>query len=182
MSFYQDFVRIGSKYIGKPKLFKYGFNFSPMYRRSTGRIISVSPDLLDVKIKLSLSYKNKNYVSSIFGGSMFSAVDPIPMVQLINLIGEDYVVWDKSAEIFFKRPAKEHLYAEFSYSLDELEDIKNRVALEDEIEIFKTTLLTNKDKSNTFCEVKKTIYIANKNFFKEKRRKQKANNNRSTHP
>jgi len=175
MSFYQSFARIGSKYIGKPKLFKFGFNFSPMYRRSTGRIIHVSSDLLKVQIKLPLSYKNKNYVSSIFGGSMFSAVDPIPMVQLINLIGENYVVWDKSAEIFFKRPAKENLYAEFTYSLAELEDIKQRVAQENEIEIFKTTLLTNKDKTTTFCEVKKTIYVADKQFFKEKRRKRKLN-------
>ncbi len=173
MSFYQDFVRIGSKYIGKSTLFKFGFNLSPMYRRSTGRIVSVSSDLLKVQIKLPLSYKNKNYVSSIFGGSMFSAVDPIPMVQLINLIGEGFVVWDKSAEVYFKRPAKENLYAEFTYSLAELEEIKKRVAQEDEIEIIKTTLLTNKDKTITFCEVKKIIYIADKKFFKEKRRKRK---------
>ena len=77
------------------------------------------------------------------------------MVQLINLIGEDYVVWDKSAEIFFKRPAREDLYADFTYSLAELEEIKNRVTQDKEIEIFKTTILTNKDKTNTFCEVKK---------------------------
>jgi len=75
MSLYQDFARIGSKYIGKPKLFKYGFNLSPMYRRSTARIIHVSSDLLEVRIRMPISYKNKNYVSSIFGGSMFAAVD-----------------------------------------------------------------------------------------------------------
>jgi hypothetical protein len=54
-----------------------------MYKRSTAKIIQVSEDLLNVRIKLPISYKNKNYANSIFGGSMFSAVDPIPMVQLI---------------------------------------------------------------------------------------------------
>lgn len=114
MSFYQKIAEIGSQYIGKPKLFKYGFNLSPMYRRSTGRITTVSDDLKNIKIQLPISYKNRNYVNTIFGGSMFAAVDPIPMVQLMELLGKDYVVWDKSAEIFFKRPVSENLYAQFS--------------------------------------------------------------------
>lgn len=140
-----------------------------MYRRSTGRIIKVSEDLLHIQVKLPISWKNRNYVNSIFGGSLFSAVDPIPMVQLMNLLGKDYVVWDKSAEIRFRRPAKEHLYAEFTYSLKELEEIKAMVAQKNEVDIEKLTLLTNKDKGIVFCEVKKTIYVADKAYFKRKR-------------
>lgn len=170
MSVYQKIAKIGSKLISRNKLFKYGFNFSPMYKRSTAKIVEVSEDLLNVRIKLPLSYKNKNYVNSIFGGSMFSAVDPIPMVQLINLIGTNYVVWDKSAEIIFKKPAKENLYADFNYSEKELIEIKEQVSGENEIEIIKTTKLTNKDRTQVYCEVKKTIYIADKEFFKQKRR------------
>jgi len=109
-------------------------------------------------------------VNSIFGGSLFSAVDPIPMVQLINIIGPDYVVWDKAAQIRFKRPAKEDVYASFEYTIAELETIKSRVAEEREIEIVKTTQLLNKAGTQLFCEVEKTIYIADKKFFKEKQR------------
>ncbi|PCI10531.1 MAG: DUF4442 domain-containing protein [Flavobacteriaceae bacterium] len=171
MSIYQKIAKVGSKYIGKHILFKYAFNLSPMYRRSTAKVINISKDLLEVRIKLPISYKNKNYVNSIFGGSMFSAVDPIPMVQLINLIGEDFVVWDKAAKISFKRPAKETLYADFKYSMNELEDIKNKITQENELEFIKTILLTNKDKTIVYCEVQKTIYVANKTYFKEKRKK-----------
>ncbi|TDO77615.1 uncharacterized protein DUF4442 [Flavobacterium chryseum] len=173
MSIYKTLATIGSKYIGKSKLFKYGFNLSPMYRRSTARIINISDDLLNVQVKLPISYKNKNYVNSIFGGSMFAAVDPIPMIQLINLLDQNFVVWDKSAEIYFKRPAKEDLYADFTFTLEELEDIKNKIIQQNELEIVKTTLLTNKEKSITFCEVRKTIYIADKSYFKTKREKKK---------
>lgn len=173
MSIYKKFAEIGSKYIGKNKLFKYGFNLSPMYRRSTARITEVSKDLLTIKIKLPISYKNRNYANSIFGGSLFSSVDPIPMVQLINIIGDNYVVWDKSAEIYFKKPAKENLYAEFTFTEDEINEIKNKVEKDNEIEIIKTTSLTDKQKSKVYCEVRKTIYIAEKSYFKKKKSSRK---------
>ena len=32
-------------------------------------------------------------------GSLYAAVDPIYMIQLIYVLGEEYVVWDKAAEI-----------------------------------------------------------------------------------
>jgi hypothetical protein len=176
MCLYQKIAALGSKFISEPKLFKYGFNLSPMYRRSTGRIINVSEDLLNVQIKLPINYKNRNYVNSIFGGSMFSAVDPIPMIQLINLLDDNYIVWDKSAEIFFKRPAKENLYADFTYTMNELDVIKRKVDTDKETEIIKTTTLTNEDKSIVYCEVKKRIYIADKAYFKNKRKRKNESN------
>lgn len=170
MSVYQKLAKVIPRVIGKPAFFKYGFNFSPMYRRSTSRIVSVSKDLMHIKIRLAISYKNRNYVNSVFGGSMFSAVDPIPMVQLIQLIGDDYVVWDKSANINFRRPAKEDLYADFIYTEEELEGIRKEVAEKNEIDIVKTTKLMNKDGTKLFCQVDKTIYVAKKDFYKEKQK------------
>ena len=170
MSFYQKLAKLGPRFIGKAKIFKYGFNYSPMYRRSTAKITSVSNDLLHIKIKIPISYKNKNYVGSIFGGSMFSAVDPIPMVQLINILDNQYIVWDKSAEIFFKIPAKENIYSEFMYSKTEIEDIKKQVNEKGEMLITKETKLTSSDKNKIFCIVKKTMYVATKAHYKEKMR------------
>jgi len=173
MSIYQKLAEIGSKFVGKDILFKYGFNFSPMYRRSTGRIMHVSQDLMDIKMKLPISYKNRNYVNTIFGGSMFAAVDPIPMVQLMELLGKEYVVWDKSAEIHFKRPANKNLYAHFSYTAEELKALKQDIGLTYETEIIKRTALTDKDGAIVYCEVLKTIYVADKSYFKMKRAKTK---------
>lgn len=61
------------------------------------------------------------------------------MVELINLLDKNYVVWDKSAEIFFNGSAKENLYTDFTFTLNELDDIKEKVALANETEIVKTT-------------------------------------------
>jgi len=170
MSFYQSAQALGEKFFRKDQLFKFGFNVSPMYRRSQARITSVSKDIREVKIKLKINWKNRNYMNTIFGGSMFSALDPIPMIQLVNILGKDYVVWDKSAEIKFKKPAKEHLYATFDFTDNEIEDIKKRVIEEDEIVISKITYLKDKNGERTYCEIKKNIYIADKAFYKGKRK------------
>ncbi|MBU2976474.1 DUF4442 domain-containing protein [Zobellia sp. B3R18] len=169
MSFYSKVSDFGSRFMGKHTLFKHGFNLSPMYRRTTARVKHVSEDLKKVTVKLPISYKNRNYVNTIFGGSLFSAVDPIPMVQLIHILGNDFVVWDKSAEITFKRPAKEDVYADFEYDQEEINEIKARLGQEEEIDIVKTTRLMNADRNTVFCEVKKTIYVANKEYYKKKR-------------
>ena len=171
---YQKLAKIASKFISKSKVMKYGFNLSPMYRRTSAKVTYISEDFSKIQIKLPYSYKNANYVNTIFGGSMFAAVDPFPMTQLMNLIGDDYVIWDKAAEIFFRRPAKEDLYAEFTYSIEELDEIKQKAKANNEFEIIKTTQLTNKDKSIVFCEVRKKVYIANKAFFQAKRSKRES--------
>ena len=142
-----------------------------MYRRSTGKIIKVSDDLLEVKIRIKLSYKNSNYVGSIFGGSLFSATDPIFMIQLLNILNTNYVVWDKAATIKFKRPARETCFVDFIFTLDEIEQIKKDVAEKKEIDLIKNIQLTNKYKSVVFAEVSKTIYVANKQYYKEKRKR-----------
>ena len=150
-------------------MFKVGFNLSPMYRRSTAKIITVTEDLHTVMIKIPLSYKNRNYVGSIFGGSLFAAVDPIPMIQLMYILNEKYIVWDKSASIRFKKPARETVYAKFEFTKEEIEDIQNKVLQNKEIEHLKTTYITNKTGDMVYCEVVKTIYIADKSFYKLKK-------------
>lgn len=160
-----------TKVFKKKTIFRYGFNISPMYRRSTGRIIYVSEDILNVRIRIRLTYKNSNYVGSIFGGSLFSATDPIYMVQLINILGNDYVVWDKETTIRFKKPAKESVYAEFSFTPEEIATIKDDVAKEKEIDIVKKLTITNKEGSTIISEISKTIYVADKIYFKNKRKK-----------
>lgn len=170
---YQKINKIAENFFTKAQIFKYGFNFSPMYRRSTGRVISVSKDLLNVKIKIPISWKNKNYVGSIFGGSLFSATDPIYMIQLIHILGDNYVVWDKAVTIKFRRPARSNAFAEFVFLPEEINQIKQDVLQKKEIDFVKKLSVVSKDKM-VFCELEKTIYIAKRSYYKEKRRQKNA--------
>jgi hypothetical protein len=146
-----------------------------MYRRSTGRISEVSGDLLKVKVRIPLSYKNRNYVGTIYGGSLYSATDPIFMIQLIHILGNDYVVWDKSAEIKYKRPAKKVAYAIFEFTKQEIVNIQEEVHSKKEIDLIKNLNIVGEN-DEVFCELRKVIYIADKSYFKEKKKKKKLQN------
>ena len=167
---YRTITKIAKRFFTDAQIYKYGFNWSPMYRRSTGRLITVSDNLMYVKIKIPLSIKNRNFVGTIFGGSLFSATDPIYMIQLMNILGDDYVVWDKSATINFKRPAKETVFAEFIFSEEDLSLIKTEVSKNGEFNLIKTPNIVDK-KGVIIAELSKTIYVADKSFYKEKRKR-----------
>lgn len=139
-----------------------------MYKRSCGKIIFTSEDLHVVKIKIPLSYKNKNYVGSIFGGSLFAATDPIYMIQLMQILGKDFVVWDKKTNIKFKRPAYEHAFATFEFTTTEINEIRQKVEAENEIDYTKILHITDKN-GTIFAELDKTLYISTKAFYKQKR-------------
>ncbi len=172
---YKSGTELLKRFFKVSTIYKYGFNWSPMYRRTTAKLIEVSDDLHYVKIRLKLNWKNRNYAGSIFGGSMLAATDPIYMIQLIQILGDDYVVWDKAVEARYKKPAKSTIYGEFIFTEDEIETIKQNVAKHNETDILKTMSLVNEEQ-NIIATFNKTLYIADKRFYKEKLRKRRTKN------
>jgi Domain of unknown function (DUF4442) len=143
------------------KLDRFKFNLFPAYRGSGARILYISEDYREIRIKIPLNWRTKNYVGTIFGGSMYSGIDPIYMIMLIKNLGKDYIVWDKSATIRFKKPGKETLFADFKITQEDLEEIK--IQLETSKSIDKIYKVELKDKSGVVhCIVEKTLYIAKK--------------------
>jgi hypothetical protein len=167
----EKLVVIGASLFGAGRIFKIFFNLSPMYRRTGGRLVNVSDDLKYVKIKLPLNYRTRNYVGTLYGGHMYSCVDGIYMVQLIRILGKEYVVWDKSATIKFKRPGDRTLYAEFIISDDLLEQIKSEISELNEKDYHLMVDLTDAD-GNVYANVEKVIYIADKKFYLAKKKAQ----------
>ena len=106
------------------RLLRWKFNLFPAYRGTGARITYIASDYREVRVKLPLSWRSRNYVGSIFGGSLYGAVDPVYMIMLIKLLGPDYIVWDKSAEIRFLKPGRGTLYATFRIDEEELQSIR----------------------------------------------------------
>ena len=156
------------KLFGKGRLFRLLFNLSPMYKNTGGKLIKVSDDLHYIKIQLLFNYKTRNYVGTIYGGHMYSSVDGIYVIQLMHILGDNYIVWDKSAKIKFKRPANKTLFADFKISDELIEQIKNDIVKDKEKDYNLFVNLTDAN-GNIYAQVEKVIYIASKEYYKSKK-------------
>ena len=150
----------------RSRLLRWKFNFFPALRGTGARVTYVSEDFREVRVRLPLNWRTRNYVGTIYGGSMYGAVDPFYMVMLIRNLGPDYVVWDKAATIRFLKPGRTTLYARFALDDKELESIKSVLASERSVDRTYLVELTDADGA-VHASVEKVIYIARKKNQKE---------------
>src|SRR5450756_2540009 len=120
----------------KTRLSRWTFNWFPAYRSTGARIEYTAADWQEVRIRLPLSWRTRNYVGTIFGGSLYAAVDPFYMLMLMHRLGPAYVVWDKAASIRFRKPGRGPLTA--SFRLEEAEVAEIRRLLLDQPKVDRT--------------------------------------------
>jgi acyl-coenzyme A thioesterase PaaI-like protein len=136
----------------------WSFYFFACYRGTGARLRYVAPDWSEIRLDLPLSWRTRNYVGTIFGGSMYAAVDPIYMLMLIRRLGPEFVVWDKAATIQFKKPGRQTLHTRFVVNDEEVAAI--RTALESQRSVDRTYVVELVDGSGTICAtVEKLIYV-----------------------
>ncbi len=111
----------------RTRAFRWGFNFWPCYRGTGGRVTFISRDWREIRVRLPLSWRTRNYVGTLFGGSIYGAVDPFYMIMLMKNLGPGYVVWDKAATVRFRRPGRTALQAVFRLEAEELAEIERLV-------------------------------------------------------
>lgn len=143
------------------KLDRLKFNFFPAYRGTGARVVFISDDYREIKIKIPLSWRTRNYVGTIYGGSMYAGIDPIYMLMLMKNLGKNYIVWNKAATIRFKRPGKETLFADFKLTANELSEIREILKTNESVDRIYNVELKDK-KGKIYCLIEKTLYIANK--------------------
>ncbi len=143
------------------RLLRWKFNLFPAYRGSGARVTYIAGDFREVRIKLPLSLRTRNAVGTIFGGSMYAAVDPIYMIMLMRLLGREYVVWDKTASIRFRKPGRTTLRATFRIDDTELGAI--RAATDAGAPVDRTYNVDLIDAEGTvYASVEKVIYVRKK--------------------
>ena len=106
------------------RLFRWAFNLWPCFRGTGARVVFIASDWSEIRVRLPLSWRTRNYVGTIFGGSLYAGVDPFYMLMLIHRLGPDYVVWDKAAAIRFRKPGRSTLRATFRVDETELAEIR----------------------------------------------------------
>lgn len=125
------------------------------------KVKSFNEELTSLVVQMKLRFWNKNYVGTHFGGSLYSMTDPFYMLLLLHALGKEYIVWDKSASIRYKKPARSTVFAEFKLGTELIEEIKNKLMHSAKTE--SEFLIEIKDEAgDVVAEIKKILHISKK--------------------
>ncbi|AUD06545.1 DUF4442 domain-containing protein [Spirosoma pollinicola] len=148
--------------------FRQLMNWYPMYFGTGGKILFWSGDWREVHLRLRRNVWTYNYVGTIFGGSMFAAADPFYMLMLLRNLGTDYVVWDKTGSIRFRKPGRQTLYARFEITDEQLDTIRREVANNGQTEqTFKIDWVDSN--GVVHAQIERLCYIADKQHYQERK-------------
>lgn len=136
-------------------------NLYPPFLGAGIRVKKVSDDLRLIETEMKLRWWNRNYVGTHFGGSLFTMCDPFYMVMLVELLGRDYIVWDKAASIRFRRPGRGTVRARFEVGAEREAEIRAAADRDGKTEIVFEPRVVDAD-GETVAEVEKLIYVRRK--------------------
>jgi hypothetical protein len=136
-------------------------NLWPPFLGAGIRVTRLDSDWRSIDVEMKLRFWNANYVGTHFGGSLYSMTDPFYMLMLIENLGVDYIVWDKSASIRFRKPGQGKMRAEFRLLPERIEDIRRQLGSTDR---FETTFEVQVRDQNqvVIAEVSKVLHVRKK--------------------
>jgi len=137
---------------------RWGFNLFPAFRGTGARVTYIAGDFREARVRLTLNWRTRNYVGTIFGGSLYGAVDPMYMILLIKILGPGYTVWDKAATIRFVKPGRGTLNATFRIEEAEIDAIREALETAPSVDRVYRVELTD-TAGVVHAAVEKMIYI-----------------------
>lgn len=112
----------------KANTFRHGINLWPPFLFTGIHVTDIARDYRHVRVELRMRPWNRNYVHTHFGGSLFAMTDPFWMLSLLQNLGRDYYVWDKSGSIDFIKPGRGTVWTQFRLDDAILDEIRNATA------------------------------------------------------
>ncbi|HEX4602736.1 MAG TPA: DUF4442 domain-containing protein [Candidatus Angelobacter sp.] len=139
-----------------------GISLYPPYLGAAVRVTHISSDFRNVEVEMPLRFYNRNYFGTHFGGSLYSMCDPFYVLMLANILGPDYIVWDKAAAIRFKKPGKGVMKAAFHLTEEKIAEIRAAAETQPKVEP-QFQVLVKDAEGNVIAEIDKLLYIRKKN-------------------
>ncbi|WP_339754196.1 DUF4442 domain-containing protein [Algoriphagus aquimarinus] len=140
-------------------------NWYPPFLFSGIKVVDFADDFSMFRTRLKLTWFNRNLMGTAFGGSLYAMCDPFFMFILLIQLGEEYIVWDKTASIEFVKPGKGTVYAEFKLSQAQISEIKIAVD-RDGKGVFEFPCEVIDSAGNIIAKLKKGVYVRRKDFAK----------------
>lgn len=133
----------------------------PPYLGAGIKLKKVNEDFTRFEVQMKMRWYNKNIFGTHFGGSLYAMSDPFFVFIVLNYLGKEYIVWDKSAKINFLKPGKGTVNVIFEIPETKLNDIKNDIDLKGKNTYIFVAEITN-SKNETVATVEKEIYVKRK--------------------
>lgn len=141
-----------------PKRLKLWVNWWPPFLFSGVRLLEISDDWRNARVRLRLRWYNRNYVGTQFGGLLFAMTDPYWMIMVMECLGPGYIVWDKAAKIEFISPGRGDVYAQFQVRDQDLDELRAAAAGGDKVLRWFTVDVRSAD-DVLVARVQKQLYV-----------------------
>ena len=142
----------------KPAVLKQVFNLYAPFRGAGVKVRHIASDYSEVVVEMPLTRRNRNFVGTQFGGSLYSMADPFFMIMLMQRLGSRYLVWDQAASIRFVAPGKGRVSAHFKVSPADLEAIITQAAEGNKV-LYTFNAQICHDEGSVVAEVSKVLYV-----------------------
>ncbi|MFL2569388.1 MAG: DUF4442 domain-containing protein [Flavobacteriales bacterium] len=121
------------------KLLRKVMNFFPPLLVNRIKIVENDSDFMNLKVIVKYSWLNKNLQKAIFGGTIFSAIDPYYAVmywQIFSTKGIPMEVWIKKVEIRYRKAATSNLKIAFKITENDVENAIINLKTEGKYEVW----------------------------------------------
>ena len=143
-------------------------NLWPPFLGAGIRVLRIASDMKSIDVEMKLRWWNANYVGTHFGGSLFAMTDAFYMLMLMANLGPDYIVWDKSAGIRYRKPGRGSVRAEFRLSDAQIDDVREKLKTLPKYEPVFTVAIKDLD-GVVIAEVEKLLHVRLKQPLAEPR-------------
>ena len=139
-------------------------NFFPPLFINRIKIVENDSDFMNLKVEVKYSWLNKNLQKAIFGGTIFSAIDPYYAImywQIFSTRGIPMEVWVKKVEIRYRKAATSNLEIAFSLTKNDIENAIANLMSKDKYEVWHDVNAI--DENQEICtEARILVHIRNK--------------------
>ena len=142
-------------------LLKFVLNIFPPLLFNRIVLKEISDDYSEMRVVLRRALFNMNFHKTIFGGSIFSACDPYFPTMYYHIFsnkGRKLIIWLKSAEIEYLKPADSSLKFYFKITEDEIQIVEETLNKKGKTEIWHTVEAINK-KGIVCAKAKMQVYL-----------------------
>ncbi len=136
-------------------------NVWPPYWGTGISVAAVSPDFMRLTVQMKKRFYNSNAFGTHFGGSLYAMCDPFFVLQLVPLLGPEYVIWDRAATIEFLKPGRGTVRAHFEWKPEQLDEIRARTADGAKVEPVRSVDIVD-EAGDVVARVQKTLYVRRK--------------------